>query len=349
MTSPTIIQSPGGLDILTQSFTHALQLSQQLSQQRQQLQIEQQKAQAQIAEAGAQAGEARARTKAIETETQQKLDDLESQHQAVRLVMGHLDGDDTAFAQALQGVDPAVAAHALTFRSTFLKGQQDVQESRARTEKLGADVQALADEHAFNQQILPTVQEMLSHPNAPIPKDPTVAQAAALAKMGALQYVTQRMTRELQEHGENAQADLAARTAIMEAYKTATQQRTEWQFQHGNEEAPSFDTFFEQALQPLGVSPKDAQQVITESFQSFLRRHGRPGAPQAPIAAPPTLDAYFARPVYTQAPATVQRAALDAAYAVAQGKPVAPNTPDEWRAWILGAAARLKARKRLGQ
>lgn len=341
-----IIQSQGGLDVLAGSFMHALQLSQQLRQQKEQLDLERQRTAASIGSEQANAQEARARTKQLDQQTE----DIENQQAGLRLATGHLAdiGDDKAFAQDLQGVDPGVAAHAITARNMLLKGQLDVQESRARLKETEGRTQGLLDEHQLNQMILPTVQQFMQNPNAPLPKDPNRAQAVAMDRLGVLSYINQRMAREAQRAGENAQADMATRQAIFQAYGAATQAQTEFQFQNPGKAIPPFEDFFGQSLQPLGVGLKDAQGIIQESFQNYTRRHGSVGSSRAPVSAPSALEPLFNNPRYKLAQPVTQQQMLDAAYAVAAGKPLAAGLDDETRTWILRAAARIKATKRSG-
>lgn len=154
MTSPTIIQQPGALDVATEAFQRSFAQYRQLAYQREQLSLAKAKAASEIALQGAEAGEAKARTKGLE----EQLRLADAQLLGRRFAMQNSQMDDNSFMAAGQKLlDPDALFYANEARMGTAKDMADIQYQRAHAqlEQLqGADLQKRAARDEAVQHVL---------------------------------------------------------------------------------------------------------------------------------------------------------------------------------------------------
>lgn len=219
ITHPQVIQTPGAGEAIAgglQAVLGAILQKQQLDQQAQAFQSAQAQRQAETQEAGARTGLYGQET--ADRQRTARLDDLDRQNQAKgrAAVLGSMAtnpqaiNDPVAFSGLLKTLDPAVAQHALDFRTSLLKGN----EQAFTTQKAGTEATVSAAE-APSKITSAKLEDVLGQDVAgKVATDPNFRRLAAYAKGGLLPLIIER---------ERSAAELARTNLQQHRADTATE------------------------------------------------------------------------------------------------------------------------------
>ncbi len=334
MYHPGVIQTPGAGEAFGSGLGAVLQAlleRKQLDQQQQGFQTQQEQRKADTQEAGARTGLYQQQTSDLAQKAKLENDDRQAMLTGRALVMANAKAasDPVAFAQLLSTASPAVAQHALDFRNTLLKGNE--QGALANEAQARANV---ATAEAPGKIAASKLEDVLGADVAgKVATDPNFRRLAAYAKAGLLPLITER---------ERSAAELA-RTKLSQDKSDTAMERAQL---HEN-----FRTLLQQNGDDLKLTQGYAQQ------RSLAQLAGNDALKQFdqenPKVTPASLEQYHAQqmgmqvPEYrmwrsgvlrqgaalmngTKLPPDEQKAIRDAVGVIKSGK----GSLDQWRAHV---------------
>lgn len=336
MTGPQPIilpRQPGAGEAVSQGLApliQALQMMQQRQMQQQQLSLEQQRTQAQVAESEARTQASRAEIARRTDEAKDEADATKALQDAMEVGGGKLTqeaifgalaklkrpGAVSKFIAQVPGLGEALSAPKKLEREDVETQQKQVEldtsQIQLRLAKLQEPVRAAG---------LRNARRLLSTPNAKLPKDPTVAEATAMASLGLLDFAGQQTRSELESGTGASQAIIFARQQALQTVSSAFREYISEAESSG--EAPSVAPNAPERLQkflPPGMELPQMQQLVKSAVETATEA----------MRGMPSLDEQIE----------------EAAQLVVKGGTVNPGTPPEIAERIRKRADELRKRGR---